>query len=201
MLGLPPLEPFLGRKLRRTSSVGKLLGGDHAGLAGSAAFVATLTKYGDTTLLFSDFISKVGRAGELSSRILALTDRSVYLLDAGTHDLRRRIALKEVSGAWLSECADNFMAVLVPSEHDCLFVCTHKSEAATALVQDTRDFAAQGADDLNIVLNNEFVCRVAADQSFRVTVEPAREGAEVRVRITAITGAAVGLEAIFDGNL
>ena len=74
----------------------------------------------------------------MKRRILLITDAAVYLVDPQTENIKRRIALAAVGELLLSELNDNFFAMMVPTEYDCLMATTRKTEIVKVLVEATR---------------------------------------------------------------
>lgn len=74
----------------------------------------------------------------MKQRILLITDFAIYIIDPDSDLLKRRIALAAVDKLCLSKLSDNFFAIIVPSEYDCLMASTRKTEIVSVLVDATR---------------------------------------------------------------
>lgn len=64
-----------------------------------------------------------------------ITGSAIYLVDPDADVLKRRIMLASIDKICLSKLSDNFFAVIVPSEYDCLMASTRKTEIVTVLVE------------------------------------------------------------------
>lgn len=87
----------------------------------------------------------------MKRRILLITEFAIYIVDPETNALKRRIALGAVNKLCLSELSDNFFAVIVPSEYDCLMASTRKTEIVTVLVEATNSTSAY---EVQVVFSN-----------------------------------------------
>lgn len=87
----------------------------------------------------------------MKRRILLITDFAIYIVDPETNALKRRIALAAVEKLCLSELSDNFFAIIVPSEYDCLVASTRKTEIVTVLVEATK---SRSNYELEVVFSN-----------------------------------------------
>ncbi|KAK3239974.1 hypothetical protein CYMTET_50136 [Cymbomonas tetramitiformis] len=153
-------RPFLGSKERRRSSIYKSFSGDHVGLSAESWISSTLAKQGDNTIIFTDRAFKLSRRGALEPRVLLLTDCALYMLDADSFRLRRRIPFKVVERLRMSTLPDNFFAVVVPSEHDLLLTCPHKVEAVTRMQQACERLEQK---PLSVDFSTRFEYRAGAD--------------------------------------
>ncbi|XP_002980279.2 myosin ID heavy chain [Selaginella moellendorffii] len=131
-------EPFMGVKVRRRSSMYRQFQGDYINVAGNQHILKLLTKQGDRQVLFADNVIKVNRRSKVRKRVLLITDVALYSLDADWFTLKRRISLSAIEKVLLSELNDNFFALSVSTEYDCLFASTHKTEIVTILQEATR---------------------------------------------------------------
>lgn len=93
---------------------------------------------GDDKVLFADRVLKFTGSGKMKQRILLITDFAIYIIDPDSDLLKRRIALAAVDKLCLSKLSDNFFAIIVPSEYDCLMASTRKTEIVSVLVDATR---------------------------------------------------------------
>mmetsp|Transcript_28699 Transcript_28699/g.39654 ORF Transcript_28699/g.39654 Transcript_28699/m.39654 type:complete len:251 (-) Transcript_28699:188-940(-) len=128
------IEPFMGCKTRRRSSVHKnILRGDHLDLSKQPEVVSLLAKEGDRSVLLTTNVFKLMRLGVLERRTLLLTERFLYLLHPDNLHVIRLIPHQDIERIQMSELADNFVAIMVPRTHDLLLVCSHKVELARQL--------------------------------------------------------------------
>jgi len=93
---------------------------------------------GDAQILFVDRVLKFTGSGKMKRRILLITDCAIYIVDPESGALKRRIALATVDKFCLSELSDNFFAIIIPTEYDCLMASTRKTEIVTVLVEATK---------------------------------------------------------------
>ncbi|KAL4191502.1 hypothetical protein AMTRI_Chr07g30290 [Amborella trichopoda] len=91
----------------------------------------------DRQVLFAENILKFPGAGKIKRRILLITDLAIYILDLD------RLCLNELS--------DNFLAIIIPSEYDCLLASTHKTKIVTVLVEATKNKSNYG---IEVVFSN-----------------------------------------------
>ena len=155
-----PLIPFMGRKERRRSSAGKLFLGDHAGLRGSPEVLKFMAKHGETSVLFSEQVLKINRRHEAVPRVFLVADSAVYLLNAETHRIHRKIPLRAVECVRMSELPDNFVAIVNPAEYDSLVVCSRKIEAVAAM---SVAYLALTGSRLDVQLGNQLTYRAGAN--------------------------------------
>jgi len=107
---------------------------DHCDLRSTPEVVKLLAKHGEPPLvLFSEEVLKINRRGEAVPRIMLVATNAVYLLDAETRRVRRKIAVKALGCLRMSEHSDNFLALVYPEEYDVLLVCARKIEAVLAM--------------------------------------------------------------------
>uniref|UniRef100_A0A7I4FVA9 TH1 domain-containing protein n=1 Tax=Physcomitrium patens TaxID=3218 RepID=A0A7I4FVA9_PHYPA len=142
MLGEDGMEPFMGMKVRRHSSMYRVYSADYIDVPANPTIVKLLSKQGDKQVLFADNIMKVNRKCKLVRRVLIVTDVAIYMLDSVFFRLKHRIPMQasewlvqNIDKVSLSELSDNFLAVSVPSEYDFLIASTRKSEIVTVLVE------------------------------------------------------------------
>ena len=64
-----------------------------------------------------------------------ITDFGLYLVDPDADILKRRIALAAVDKLCISKLSDNFFAIIVPTEYDCLMASTRKKEIVDVIVK------------------------------------------------------------------
>ncbi|XP_078436097.1 myosin heavy chain-like protein [Wolffia australiana] len=146
------LEPFMGAKLRRSSSVGRDRRGDYLNVRSSPYLVKFLSKQGDKEVLFADRVLKFTESGKMKRRIFIITRYAIYFVDPETESLKRRIALDGVGKLILSELNDNFIALIVPREYDCLMATTRKTEIVDVLVEAIK----RNECELPITFSNRF---------------------------------------------
>ena len=95
-----------------------------------------MAKHGEPpVVLFSEEVLKINRRGEAVPRVMLVASNAVYLLDADTHRVRRKLPLRSLSALRMSELSDNFLAIINPAEYDCLVVCARKTEAVVTICE------------------------------------------------------------------
>ncbi|PKA55901.1 hypothetical protein AXF42_Ash014573 [Apostasia shenzhenica] len=168
--GLP--LPFMGMKVRRRASLLKECHGDYVGVTsdpylskilakqGNAAFYVLVLFSSDGQVLFADKVLRFTGSGKIKRRILLITDFAIYLIDSDSDVLKRRIALAAVEKLCVSELNDNFFAIIIPSEYDCLMASTRRTEIVDTLVEFTR---ISSGFELEILRSNRFEYNAAAD--------------------------------------
>lgn len=87
----------------------------------------------------------------MKKRILVITDFAIYLVDPEADVLKRRIALAAVERLCLSKLSDNFFAIIIPTEYDCLMASTRKTEIVNVLVEVTKSTSDY---ELEVVFSN-----------------------------------------------
>jgi len=131
---------------------------------------------------------KINRRGEAVPRSMLVCARSVYLLDADTRRVRRKLPIRELGAIRMSELSDNFIALTYPAEYDVLLVCARKIEAVVA-IQDARAggggvdgvggvVGAGGAPpaEIPVEIGMSFTYRAGADVLKRVRFERLEDG-------------------------
>jgi len=186
---IPPLAPSQGRKERRRSSAGKMFIGDHLNLRDDPDVAKLMAKHGEPPfVMFSESVLKINRRGEAVPRSMLVCARSVYLLDADTRRVRRKLPIRELGAIRMSELSDNFIALTYPAEYDVLLVCARKIEAVVA-IQDARAggggvdgvggvVGAGGAPpaEIPVEIGMSFTYRAGADVLKRVRFERLEDG-------------------------
>lgn len=109
---------------------------------------------GDRPALFAENVLKVTRRGKLDRRILLITEVALYTLDTQFFRLKRRVPLGSISKVCLSECTDNFFAIIIPQEYDTLFASARKTEIVTVLVEAHKKLNPN-AEPLEVVFQNK----------------------------------------------
>ncbi|KAJ7539254.1 hypothetical protein O6H91_11G083200 [Diphasiastrum complanatum] len=170
-------EPFMGMKVRRRSSMNRAFTGDYLEVASNQQILKLLSKQGDRLVLFADTVVKVNRKAKIRRRILLITDVAIYTLDADWCNLKRRIALNAVGKVCLSELNDNFFAIIVPSEYDCLFASTRKTEIVTILVEATKNILET---PLEVNFSNRFEYYMDSEHVREVIFEEAEGGVKTK---------------------
>ncbi|KAL5989237.1 hypothetical protein ACLOJK_010127 [Asimina triloba] len=153
-------EPFMGVKVRRKASLHRDYKGDYIDVPSHPYLIKILEKQGDRQVLFADKILKFTGSGKMKRRILVITDFAIYIVDPEANALKRRIALAAVDKLCLSELSDNFFAIIIPSEYDCLMASTRKTEIVTVLVDATKSTSEY---ELEVAFSNRFEYNAAAD--------------------------------------
>lgn len=171
-------EPFMGMKIRRRASMYRQYMGDYINVPSNQQILKLLTKQGDRQVVFADGIVKVNRDGKIKRRILIITDVALYTLDPRWCNLKRRIALSAIDRVHLSEFNDNFFAIIVPSEYDCLLASTRKSEVVTVLVEATKNVSD---NPLDVYFSNRFVYNVDCENSREVLFEEVEGGVKTKI--------------------
>lgn len=159
-------------------SLQKVFRGDYLNLAANESIVKLLSRQGDNLVLFADVIMKVSKQCRMSKRILIITDSALYILGADIFLLKRRIPLHSISELCLSELNDNFFAVIVPAEFDCLLASTRKTEIVTVLVEATKKLIPDG---LPVTFSNRFEYSVDPETTRLVQFEKVNGGVSTTI--------------------
>lgn len=93
----------------------------------------------------------------MKRRILVITDFALYLVDPDADILKRRIALTAVDKLCISKLSDNFFAIIVPTEYDCLMASTRKKEIVDIIIKAIKS-------------NSEYQPQVASSNRYMATV-------------------------------
>ncbi|WOL02143.1 myosin ID heavy chain-like [Canna indica] len=173
-----PPRPFMGVKARRGASFRRDVKGDYLDVPSDPFLSAIFSKRGDETLLFADKIMKCTGSGKMKRRILMITDSAIYLVDPDADVLKRRIMLAAVDKICLSKLSDNFFAIVVPSEYDCLMASTRKTEIVTVLVEASK---SRSEYEIGVVFSNRFEYCAAADMVKEVRSEETEGGIKTRI--------------------
>uniref|UniRef100_J3L200 TH1 domain-containing protein n=2 Tax=Oryza brachyantha TaxID=4533 RepID=J3L200_ORYBR len=114
----------------------------------------------------------------MKRRILVITDFALYLVDPDADILKRRIALAAVDKLCISKLSDNFFAIIVPTEYDCLMASTRKKEIVDIIIKaikSTSEYEPQVAS------SNRFEYHAAAEVIKEVEFEEAEGGVKTRI--------------------
>lgn len=177
MLGEDGMEPFMGMKVRRHSSMYRVYSADYIDVPANPTIVKLLSKQGDKQVLFADNIMKVNRKCKLVRRVLIVTDVAIYMLDSVFFRLKHRIPMQNIDKVSLSELSDNFLAVSVPSEYDFLIASTRKSEIVTVLVEAVKQLTTTlPENELQVKFSNSFEYRIDAEHTREVHFESVEDG-------------------------
>ncbi|BBN11449.1 hypothetical protein MPTK1_5g11990 [Marchantia polymorpha subsp. ruderalis] len=168
-------EPFMGMKVRRRSSMFRLFKGDYIDAENNDQIRKLLTKQGDRQVLYAENVVKVTRKGKVARRILLITDMALYILDTQFYTMKRRVPLASIGKLCLSECSDNFFAVVVPSEYDTLFASARKTEIVTVLVDAFKKLSSQG-ETLTVEFSNKFEYYLDSEHVREVVTETVEGG-------------------------
>lgn len=150
-----------------------------------------MAKHGETpVVLFSDEVLKINRRGEAVPRVMLVASNAVYLLNAETHRVHRKLPLRSLGALRMSELSDNFLAIVNPDEYDCLLVCARKIEAVMAMCDARRALGrgssgvgGRGGGELPVELSLRFEYRAGANMTKIVAFTRLDDG-EVDTTIT-----------------
>ncbi|KAF6162078.1 hypothetical protein GIB67_008207 [Kingdonia uniflora] len=170
--------PFMGIKVRRRASLHRDYRGDYLDVPSQPALMKILAKQGDRKVLFADKVLKFTGSGKMKRRILLITDFAIYIVDPDTDVLKRRIALTAVDKLCLSELSDNFFAIIIPSEYDCLMASTRKSEIVTVFIEATKNTSNY---ELDVVFSNRFEYHAAAEVVKEIQFNEVEGGVKTRI--------------------
>ncbi|KAJ6808936.1 myosin ID heavy chain [Iris pallida] len=173
------LVHFMGMKVRRRASILKECRGDYIGVPSDPYLTKILSKQGDNTVLFADTVLKFTGSGKMKRRILLITDFAIYLVDPDADSLKRRIALAAVDKLCMSELSDNFFAIIIPTEYDCLMASTRKAEIVSVILEATRSTSEY---ELEVISSNRFEYNPAADMVKEIHFEEV--DGSIRTRIS-----------------
>ncbi|KAM0938437.1 putative class I myosin tail domain-containing protein [Dioscorea sansibarensis] len=172
------MEPFMGMKVRRRASLHRDCKGDYLDVPSDPYLTRILSKQGDDKVLFADKVLKFTGSGKMKRRILLITDFAIYIIDPDSDLLKRRIALAAVDKLCLSKLSDNFFAIIVPSEYDCLMAGTRKTEIVSVLVDATKSTSEY---ELEVAFSNRFEYHAAADSVKEVEFVEDEGGIRTRI--------------------
>lgn len=173
-----PLRPFMGVKARRGASFRSDVKGDYLDAGSNPFFSAFLSKRDDETILFADKIFKCTGSGKMKHRVLMITNSAMYIVDSDAELLKRRITLAAVDRICLSKLSDNFFAVIVPKEYDCLMASARKTEIVSVLVEASKTSSEY---EIGVVFSNRFEYRAAANMVKEVRSEETEGGIRTRI--------------------
>lgn len=170
---------------------------DHCDIRSKPEIVKLLAKHGEPRfVLFSEEVLKINRRGEAKPRVMVVAQNSVFLLDASTLRVRRKIPIKRLSSIRMSEYSDNFLALIHPEEYDVLLVCGRKIEATVAMTdafthiaresKEKEEFSEVNNPTLPVEFSGNFTYAAGADLRKRVTFTRLDNG-EVDTTIADIT--------------
>ncbi|KAJ3694586.1 hypothetical protein LUZ60_010066 [Juncus effusus] len=166
-------KPFMGVKARRYASFHTDIKGDYLDVPSNQFISDLLSKRGDQKLLFADKIMKITGSGKIKPRVMIITDRAIYIADTDHDALKRRIALASIDRICLSKLNDNFFALVIPTEYDCLMTSTRKNEIVSVLVEATN---SKPVYEVGVVFSNRFEFRSGADSVKVVQFEEIQGG-------------------------
>lgn len=152
--------PFMGMKVRRRACLFREFQGDYIDVPSDPYLSKLLRKHGDGKILFADKVLRFTSTGKMKSRLLLITDFAIYLINPDSDVLKRRIALAAVDKLCISELNDNFFAIIIPSEYDCLMASTRKTEIVNVLLEATKSTSQY---ELEVFRSNWFEYNAAAD--------------------------------------
>ncbi|GJP37980.1 hypothetical protein CLOM_g22423 [Closterium sp. NIES-68] len=165
-------------RVRRRAATHKVFQGDYLQLADeNHAILKMLRKQGDQSVIFADTVAKVNRHNKIVPRLLVVTEKAVYVIERDTFRLKRRIPLDIIESLYLSELADNFLALMVPKEFDCLLVSTRKTEIVTVLVDATKTTGRE----LKVCFSNKFEYTIDPDTTRQVEFSQVPGGVSTRI--------------------
>ncbi|KAK8930578.1 hypothetical protein KSP39_PZI016089 [Platanthera zijinensis] len=133
--------PFMGMKVPRRVYLHSEedCKGDYVGVSSDPYLSNILRKQGDHKILFADKVMRFTGTGKIKGRILLITDFAIYLIDPDSDVLKRRISLAAIDKLCTSELNDNFLAIIIPTEYDCLIASTRKTEIVNVLLEATKN--------------------------------------------------------------
>lgn len=173
-------ERYVGVRLKRPAPPpsAAVFQGDHLQLASNQAVQKILQKQGEQSVLFADVIAKVNRSNRMVKRVLIITEKALYFLEAETFRLKKRVPLVIVESLSLSEYNDFFFAVNVPEDFDHLLISTRKTEIVTAL-----NMAVQRSlgRELNVKFSNKFDYNIDSGTTREVEFTEVPEGISTRI--------------------
>lgn len=137
-----------------------------------------LSKQGDNKVLFADKVLKFTQSGKMKRRILVITDFALYLVDPEANILKRRIALAAVDKLCISNLSDNFFAIIVPTEYDCLMASTRKKEIVDVIVKAIKSTSEYEPE---VASSNRFEYHAAAEVIKVVEFEEVDGGTKTRI--------------------
>ncbi|KAK9094359.1 hypothetical protein Scep_025828 [Stephania cephalantha] len=171
-------EPFMGVKVRRKASLHRDYRGDYLDVPSQSSLMKILEKHGDRQVLFADKVLKFTGSGKMKRRIVLITDFAIYIVDPETGALKRRMALAAIDKLCLSELSDNFFAIIIPSEYDCLMASTRKTEIVTLLTEATKTTLGY---ELEVAFSNRFEYNASSELLKEVLFEEVEGGVKTKI--------------------
>ncbi|KAM0908415.1 hypothetical protein ACQ4PT_015478 [Festuca glaucescens] len=178
MVPAPAAGLLMGAKVRRRAAVYRDCKGDYIGVPNDPCLAKILSKQGDNKVLFADKILKFTQSGKMKRRILVITDFAIYLVDPDADILKRRIALAAVDKLCISNLSDNFFAIIVPTEYDCLMASTRKKEIVDVIVKAIKSTSEYEPE---VASSNRFEYHAAAEVIKEVEFEEANGSVKTRI--------------------
>ncbi|XP_008794989.1 myosin IB heavy chain-like [Phoenix dactylifera] len=172
------LKPFMGVKVRRRASLRRDCKGDYLDVPSDPYLSSMLSKRGDQKVLFADKVLKFTGSGKIKQCIMLITECAIYIVDPDADVLKRRMPLATVDKICLSKLSDNFFAIIVPSEYDCLMASTRKTEIVSVLVEATK---GRSDYEVGVVFSNRFEYHASANMVKEVHFEEAEGGIKTRI--------------------
>ncbi|KAK9121668.1 hypothetical protein Syun_019285 [Stephania yunnanensis] len=171
-------EPFMGVKVRRKASLHRDYRGDYLDVPSQSSLMKILEKHGDRQVLFADKVLKFTGSGKMKRRIVLITDFAIYIVDPETGALKRRMALAAIDKLCLSELSDNFFAIIIPSEYDCLMASTRKTEIVTLLTEATKTTLGY---ELEVAFSNRFEYNASSELLKEVLFEEVEGAVKTKI--------------------
>ncbi|KAL6842577.1 hypothetical protein ACP4OV_027421 [Aristida adscensionis] len=181
-----PLAPaaalLMGAKVRRRAAVLRDCKGDYIGVPSDPCLAKILSKQGDNKVLFADKVLRFTQSGKMKRRILVITDFALYIVDPDADILKRRIALAAVDKLCISNLSDNFLAIIVPTEYDCLIASTRKKEIVDTIVKAIKSTSEYEPE---VASSNRFEYHAAAEVTKEIAFEEVDGGIKTRITTKA----------------
>ncbi len=161
-----------GKKERQHASQSRTYTGDYLNFENDFGVQQVFTQYSKEEILFYDAVKKVNRRGKQEDRLLVITDTAVYLIAKAIekkqvlYKLMRRTTINLVTSITMSNLADNFFVLHVPSEYDGLYWNDKKTEIATILFE---QFKAMTGKDLPVNFTNAFQYKLKEKKTAKIT--------------------------------
>ncbi|EAY75007.1 hypothetical protein OsI_02906 [Oryza sativa Indica Group] len=178
MSAAPAAGLLMASRVRRRSAVYRDCKGDYIGVPNDPCLTKILSKQGDNKVLFADKVLKFTQSGKMKRRILVITDFALYLVDPDADILKRRIALAAVDKLCISKLSDNFFAIIVPTEYDCLMASTRKKEIVDIIIKAIK---SNSEYQPQVASSNRFEYHAAAEVIKEVEFEEAEGGVKTRI--------------------
>jgi hypothetical protein len=166
------------KKERQHASQNRSYTGDYLNFENDFGVQQVFTQYSKEEILFYDMVKKVNRRGKQEDRYFVITDTAVYLIAKAIekkqvfYKLMRRTTINLVTSISMSQLADNFFVLHVPSEYDGLYWNDKKTEIATILWE---QYKAMTGKDLPVNFSNAFGYKLKQNKMAKIAFKKSEQ--------------------------